>query len=183
MTNSPPVHSHYVTSIDEIVWGSLLVALTLVIHGFGMIWTLRISNALKRRFEPDPSFLAGITILILTTWIITFVHIAEIMVWAGFFQWKDCFHNYSEAAYFAFMDYTTVGSEYNLPQDWRLLEGMIATAGLMGFAWSTGVLLTLAQEFQEQQLGQLKKRDEKRRANSVPPREKRSPGSAPTTPA
>lgn len=179
MTNSPPAHSHYVTSIDEIMWGSLLVALTLVIHGFGMIWSLRISNALKRRYEPDPSFLAGISILILTTWIITFVHIAEIMVWAGFFQWKDCFPNYSEAAYFAFMDYTTVGSDYNLPLNWRLLEGMIATAGLMGFAWSTGVILTLAQEFQEQQLGLIAKR----RTRSAPSPEKHKPGSAPITPS
>lgn len=179
MTNSPSLYSHYVTSIDEIAWGSLLVALTLVIHGFGMIWTLRISNALKRRYEPDPSFLAGISILILTTWIITFVHIAEIMVWAAFFQWKDCFQNYSEAAYFAFMDYTTVGSDYNLPLNWRLLEGMIATAGLMGFAWSTGVILTLAQEFQDQQLGLISKR----RKKGAPPREKSQPGSAPITPS
>ena len=45
-----------------------------------------------------------------------------------------------------------------LPQRWRLLEGMIATAGLLGFAWSTGVLLTLAQDFQEQQMQRLKDR-------------------------
>jgi hypothetical protein len=48
--------------------------------------------------------------------------------------------------------YTTVGSSLNLPKDWRLLEFMIASAGLLGFAWSTGVLMTLAQEFQDQQL-------------------------------
>lgn len=62
------------------------------------------------------------------------------------------FPNYSTASYFAFMEYTTVGSPLNLPQTWRLLEGMIATAGLLGFAWSTGVLMTLAQEFQEGQM-------------------------------
>ncbi len=32
---------------------------------------------------------------------------------------------------------------------------MIATAGLLGFAWSTGVLLTLASTFQENQLKRL----------------------------
>ena len=32
---------------------------------------------------------------------------------------------------------------------------MIATAGLLGFRWSTGVLMTLAQEFQDQQMWRL----------------------------
>ena len=40
------------------------------------------------------------------------------------------------------MEYTTVGSDYDLPQRWRLLEGMIATAVLLG---------TLAMDFQNQQ--------------------------------
>ena len=35
-----------------------------------------------------------------------------------------------------------------LPANWRLLEGMIAISGLMTFAWSTGVLFALAQEYQ-----------------------------------
>ena len=44
----------------------------------------------------------------------------------------------------------------NLPRHWRLLEAMIASAGLLGFAWSTGVMMTLAQDFQEQQLRALR---------------------------
>jgi hypothetical protein len=45
-----------------------------------------------------------------------------------------------------------VGSALNLPKHWRVLEIMVSSAGLMGFAWSTGVLMTLAQNFQSQQL-------------------------------
>jgi hypothetical protein len=161
--NDPSGRPLYVTSIDEIAWGVTLVAITLVMHGFGMLWTLQFSNAFKQRFERTPSFAAGMSGLILTTWLITMVHIVEVMMWAGFFQWKHCFPNYSTASYFAFMEYTTVGSPLNLPQTWRLLEGMIATAGLLGFAWSTGVLMTLAQEFQDQQMQRLNRKREKRR--------------------
>lgn len=60
--------------------------------------------------------------------------------------------NASLAYYFALMEYTTIGSAYNLKLDWRLLEGMNGIAGLLTFAWSTGVLLTLAEEFQSQRL-------------------------------
>lgn len=145
----------YITSSEEILWGIALVAVTLLVHGFGMILTLRTSAALKSRFGHSTHFVVGMGILILTSWIITLVHILEVMIWAGFFQWKHCFSNYSTAGYFAFLEYTTVGSSLNLPQNWRLLEGMIATAGLLGFAWSTGVLMTLAQEFQDQQMQRL----------------------------
>jgi len=88
-------------------------------------------------------------------------------MWAAFFQWKHCFPNFSTANYFAFLEYTTVGSAFNLPLKWRLLEGMIATAGLLGFAWSTGVLLTLAQGFQDQQMQLIKQRRERRRASNA----------------
>ena len=138
-----------------------------------MLYTLRFSGAYKQRFGKVPSFVTGMTALILASWMITLAHILEVMMWAGFFQWKHCFVNYSTAAYFALNEYTTVGSNFSLPQNWRLLEGMISTAGLLGFAWSTGVLLTLAQEFQEQQLQILKQRREKHQPK---------PASAPVVP-
>lgn len=156
----------YITSSEEILWGTLLVAVTLVIHAFGMLLTLHGSNSFKEKFGRTGGFVSGIGNLILASWMIMVVHLLEVMMWAGFFQWKHCFPNYSTAGYFAFLEYTTVGSAFNLPLNWRLLEGMIATAGLLGFAWSTGVLLTLAQEFQDQQMQWLKAR----RARPAAPR-------------
>ena len=50
-----------------------------------------------------------------------------------------------------------------MPFHWRLPEGLTAIAGVLTFAWSTGVLLTLAQSFQEQQLLILQQRRERRR--------------------
>ena len=32
---------HYVISLDEIIWGGLLLAVTMVIHGIAMALTLR----------------------------------------------------------------------------------------------------------------------------------------------
>lgn len=153
-----PDQSLYVTSADEIAWGGILIALTLVIHGFGMLLTIEFSGFYKSRFEKRPNFITGIIGLIMASWIITSVHITEVMLWAGFFQWKQCFANFSTACYFAFTEYTTLGSNFDLPENWRLLEGMIATSGLIGFAWSTGVLMTLAQGFQKQQLQRINKR-------------------------
>jgi hypothetical protein len=147
---NPVPEAPYVVSMHELFWGAILVAINLVLHGMGMLGTLRFSYAFKKRFERGPKLVIGMANLILASWMITFCHAVEVMVWAGFFQWNHCFANYSTAAYFSLNGYTTLGSDLDLPQNWRLLEGMIATSGLIGFAWSTGVLMTLAQRFQDE---------------------------------
>ena len=151
----------YVIRLEEGAWGALLVAITLAMHGFGMLMTLRVSEALKTRFQKRPSFFYGMGVIVLASWMILVVHIMEVSVWARFFLWKSAVAvpkaNASLCFYFALGDYTTLGTNYNLKLDWRLLEGMIAIAGLLTFAWSTGILLTLAQEFQEQQLARYRR--------------------------
>ena len=156
----------YVTSFEEISWGIGLVALTMGVHGFGMLWTLRFDSAFKARFGRRPSFVAGMSNIVLASWLLVFVHIVEVMMWAAFFQWQDCFPNFSTANYFALNEYTTVGSSLRLPEHLRLLEGMISIAGLLAFAWSTGVLLTLAREFQAQQM---QRYEQMRPQQGVPP--------------
>lgn len=169
MINIPEQDLQYITSLEEIGWGGVLVAITLTLHAFGMVYTLHASGALKSWFDHTHSFARGIGIIIVTSMMIIMAHLLEVTVWAGFFIWKGAMPNFSLSFYFALMDYTTLGSNYNLPLRWRLLEGMIAIAGLMTFAWSTGILLTVVQEFQEQQLQNLKQRRRKHPVQSPPP--------------
>jgi hypothetical protein len=174
--NPPGAEQLYITSVEEIIWGGTLVAITMAIHGFGMLLILRLHVALKERLDRNPSFAKGMSALILASWMILVVHLFEVFAWAGFFLWKDAVAvpdgagNGSLCYYFALMDYTTLGSVYNLKVRWRLLEGMIAIAGLLTFAWSTGVLLTIAQDFQDQQMLLLKARREKRRSRTLLPK-------------
>lgn len=173
---TPPIDPfEYVTSLEEIFWGGTLVAITMAIQGFGMLLILRACEALKERVARSPSFTKGILLLILASWMILIVHLIEVFTWAGFFYWMDAVNtatgapaNFSLCYYFALLDYTTLGSSYNLHLRWRLLEGMIAVAGLLTFAWSTGVLLTLAQEFQSQQMLLLKQKQSKRPTRQGP---------------
>jgi hypothetical protein len=142
----------YVTSLDEVFWGVILIALTMAIHGFGVIVTLRAGAALQRRHAGQISFFSGISTLIIATWTLVLVHLIEVVMWAVFYWLRDAFPNGSTAIYYALGQYTTVGSEFNLPDRLRLLGGMNAMAGLLTFAWSTSVLFMLAREFQSQQL-------------------------------
>jgi hypothetical protein len=175
---NPPTPPPYVTSLEEIFWGGLLVAVTMAMHGFGIVLVLRAHGAIRQKLERSPSFGSGLTLVVFSAWMILLLHLIEVFAWAGFFLWQgavntqDTAHpsaNASLCYYFALLDYTCLGSNYNLHLRWRLLEGMISMAGLLTFAWSTGVLMTLAQDFQDQQLQLLKQKREKHSAKSAPP--------------
>jgi hypothetical protein len=148
--NNPPMEALYVVSLEEIIWGGILVAITMAIHGFGMLLVLRFNHSLKQRLATMRSLMSGMLPLIAASCMIMVVHLTEVMVWASFFYWKESFPNASTSFYFALNEYTTVGSRFSLPLNWRLLEGIIASAGLLAFALSTGVLFGLAKTFLEQ---------------------------------
>jgi len=170
MNDSIPTPT-YVTSLEEILWGICLVAVTLVIHAFGMVMTLRVNGALQPKVAQVRSFIPDVGLLILSSWMIILVHLFEVLVWALFIYWKQAIPNLntSVAYYFSLNEYTTVGSNYTLVFKWRLLEGMLATAGLLAFAWSTGILLTLAQGFQDRQMQFLRDRHNRRHPHETSP--------------
>jgi hypothetical protein len=143
-----PDLTYFVAGFEEIAWGVALVAIIMVLHGLGMVWTLRAVHGMKNRLGPNLGLAASLLVLVLAAWFITVTHLVEVFAWAGFLHWKGALPNMSSAYYLSLLDYTTLGCEYDLPVNWRLLEGMIAISGLMTFAWSTGVLFALAQEFQ-----------------------------------
>ena len=173
MNNSLPEPA-YVTSLDELFWGTILVTITLTMHGFGMLAVLRANLYVKKWLGEKTHIVVNLFPVILASWMILLVHLVEVFAWTGFFLWQDAVSvsdgkaNGSLCYYFALMDYTTLGCSYNLRERWRLLEGMIAMAGLLTFAWSTGVLMTLAQDFQDQQLQLLKQKSEKRHPKQAP---------------
>jgi hypothetical protein len=140
----------YVISLEEIFWGGVLVAITIAMHGFGMLMVLRINHSLKIRLEKKKDLMSGLLPLIFASCLIMVVHLMEVMVWAAFFYWKGAFPNGSTAFYFSLNEYTTVGSKFYLPLNLRLLEGIIASTGLLTFAISTGILFGLAKTFLEQ---------------------------------
>lgn len=152
----PSTTQQYVTSLEEILWGGTLVAITMVIHAFGMLSVLRVQDALKPRPGVGRRFDMGILRLIVASWHIMLVHLVEVAVWAAFFFWRNAINhphlNLSLSYYFSLNEYTTLGSNYNLVSRWRLLEGMISVTGLLTFAWSTSVLFGIAQDFQNQHL-------------------------------
>jgi len=149
----------YVISLEEGIWGTLLVAITMVIHGTGMFLILRTIESLKETFAPGESFVVGLGLVILSSLLIILTNVLEVIVWASFFLVQGAQPNHSTAFYNALLNYTTLQAGY-LPQRWHLLEALLGMAGLLTVAWSTGILYMLAQDFQDTQLRKRRRKRE-----------------------
>jgi hypothetical protein len=125
-----------------------------------MFAILRICDVLKERFALMEFFLGGLGLVILASLLIVVTSVVEVMVWACFFLLQDAQPNHSVAMYNALLNYTTLQAGY-LPQHWILLEPLLGMAGLLTFAWSTGILYMLAQDFQDTQLRKRRRKREK----------------------
>ena len=141
----------YVISLEEILWGGLLVAITMAIHGVSMFSVLSVTDSLKERHAPVDSFAGGLGLIVLASLMIVTTNLLEVIMWAAFFVAQGAQPNHSVSFYNALLNYTTLQAGY-LPQHWRLLEAGLGMAGLLTLAWSTGILYMLAQDFQDSQL-------------------------------
>lgn len=138
----------YDVALAELVWGGLLVAITIAAHAVGMAATLQLADVLKKWATRLSTRAPLIAPVILGAWLVCAVHLLEVGFWASFLVWKGIFPNGGVAYAYALMTYTTLGSQFVVPLDWRVFQGLLAMTGLMTFAWSTAVLATVARVFQ-----------------------------------
>jgi hypothetical protein len=142
----------YVAGLEELAWGSGLIAITMAVHAVGMVLINRTSSALGSWIDSRVRFAPLLGPLVFSAWMIALLHLSEVAIWAAFLTSKGLLPNASVSYSFALMTYTTLGSQFYLPLDWRMLQGMLAMAGLMTFAWTAGAIVNLAQEFQARHL-------------------------------
>ena len=90
--HTPPMEPIYVISLEEIFWGGILVAITMAIHGFGMLMVLRINRSVKLKLENKKSLMSGLIPLIFASCLIMFLCISR-KSWSGqlFFYGKERF--------------------------------------------------------------------------------------------
>jgi len=114
--------------ITIILFGSALVAITVMIHasGLGMI----LSHVLRSPVRPDTHFWPITWLLIRTAWFLIVIHVLEIAVWALFFWWEKCLPDLESSFYFSGVTYATLGyGDLLLPKEWRMFGPLEALTG------------------------------------------------------
>ena len=79
------VEPTYIISFEEIFWGGILVAVSMGIHGIGMLSVLRVNRSITKKLRVKKSLIIELWPIIFASIMIIFVHLTEVLVWALFF--------------------------------------------------------------------------------------------------
>lgn len=132
----------------ELFVGFALMAIILIFHG-ACITRIMMRYEIKSRVNLKHSrfnklFLHFyIAILKLAT-----VHIVEIIFWAFCLVLAGLINNPIQALLFSGSTYTTIGFEGDiLPDHWKNMAFLVAFSGMITFAWTTSILISMTPSF------------------------------------
>jgi hypothetical protein len=126
--------------LRDILVGSSVCALNIVIHAWLTVATIRVARVLAERRIVDP-WHHLMAIMIAIVFMLMAAHILEVFVWAAVYALVHAAPDGADLVYFAFVNYTTLGYGDVLPiAEWRLLGPMAAMNGILLFGWSTAVI-------------------------------------------
>ncbi len=136
--------------VSQLVIGSALICLTVVIHAifldFLIRWVSRTKNRARLVFKRHWKLP-----LLVSTVLGTFIaHIVEIWIWAIFYLYIQVLPDMEAALYFSTTSFTTVGyGDVFLEKDWRLVSAFQSANGFILFGWSTAFIFEIMSKLYE----------------------------------
>ena len=126
--------------LRQILVGAAVSAFNIAIHAFVMaavLWAARMAEAITVSLQT----FRLITVMIATVSFLMAAHFVEVLVWSLAYAIVDAAPEGTDLAYFAFVNYTTLGYGDVTPVErWHLLGPITAMNGVLMFGWSTAVI-------------------------------------------
>jgi len=122
--------------------GTILIALTVIIHTIGLIAVTRVMDWFVSTFRwhgRRSRVLAMITVVLGLFAVMT----VEIWLWALAYLLTGAFGNFETALYFSTVAFSTLGfGDVIAAQEWRLFAAMEGVNGFLLIGWSTAYLVS-----------------------------------------
>src|SRR5678816_2962763 len=133
------------SSLDPLVLNigvaTLMVAITTLIHFFGLLLLTRVMSRAHTRLRTQDGPWRQAGMILLVVFGIFALHTTQIWVYALAFRVLGEFQTFEEALYFSTATFSTVGyGDLTLSVSWRLLGAIEGANGLILIAWSTAFL-------------------------------------------
>ena len=130
--------------LSELVLAFAVVAVCVIIHIGGMALFTSLLLRWRSHIQQNPGLLKSSLVLIITFGVVILLHLAETIIWAGFYYSRNLFQSFETALHFSLTTYTTVGyGEILLPEHWRLLGGIEALSGPLLCGVSTAFIFAI----------------------------------------
>lgn len=125
----------------QLLAGLLISLACIAVHAVIMALVKWTANRTSHAVHAAWPSIRSVVVMMATVSILMTAHVAEIGIWALSYAALHAIQDRTEAFYFAFINYTTLGYGDILPvQRWRLLGPMSAMNGILLFGWSTAVI-------------------------------------------
>ncbi|HWU54382.1 MAG TPA: ion channel [Rhizomicrobium sp.] len=131
--------------LQNLVFGSALVALTVLIHTGGLILIAAITPPLARRLGFHNHDIGRTLVMTGTVLGILATLTLEIWSWALAYVWLGVTRYFSDALFLSTAMFATLGyGESQIAPDWRLITALEGINGFLMIGWSTAYLVGAA---------------------------------------
>jgi len=139
------------STLEQLLLGVLLIAITVAIHGAVMGWLLwQLERGAKK---PLTLWHAYAVLTKVAIWSVL-AHLVEIAVWALVFYWAEVQRSIDLSIYFSAVTYATIGyGDVVPPESWRVLASMEGLVGILMCAWSGGFIFALVSRLHQEAAG------------------------------
>ena len=133
--------------IQTILFGSLLIVVTTVFHGFFTavlldgLRAIHVHSWARRSRTTRSAVLSGLVLALFLA------SVVEAAMWAVVYLRAGVIEGPMKAMYFSVVTFTTLGyGDITLPHAWGLLASFQAALGLFIFGWSTAIVIAAVQK-------------------------------------
>jgi hypothetical protein len=126
--------------LRQLLFGGAVSAVNIGLHALVMMILIKVARRASDRSKSRASEHL-VLVMIPTVLVLMITHSAEIIVWSLAYGLVDATPPDADRAYFAFVNYTTLGYGDVVPiRRWNLLGPMTALNGVLLIGWSTAVI-------------------------------------------
>ncbi|MEO9778201.1 MAG: potassium channel family protein [Sedimentitalea sp.] len=132
------------TILQQILWGSAVLGLCLIIHVGCLAMCARILETFSQRIRRHKLAMQITTMLMLALGILIFALTIEVWIWSTIWILFEIFPNWNESVYFSLVTFTALGyGDLVLGPEARIFATFAAVTGLLSFGLSTAFLVAI----------------------------------------
>lgn len=130
--------------LADLALATVMVALTVTTHFFGLLGLLRLLRARGAGFRAHESIVGQGALILFVVFGIFAIHTAEIWLYAFAYVAVGAAADFETALYYSTVTFASLGQgDVVLTREWRLFGAIEAANGVILFAWSTAFLLAV----------------------------------------
>lgn len=130
--------------LSNLALASVMVALTVTLHFFGLVGLMRLLQWRGGRLRPHRSLLGQGALILFVVFGLFAIHTVEVWAYAVVFWLLGALQGFEAALYFSTVNFASLGyGDIVLGPRWRLFGAIEAANGVILFAWSTAFLLSV----------------------------------------